>query len=78
MWSTQEIKIAVEERERLMNNEADGEAVVTSKGIEVGRGRVSILREICRVEVEKTILRLKCGKGAGLDGITVGGGTMYW
>ncbi len=38
--------------EQLMNNEAEGEAVVTSMGIEAGRGRVSMQEEIDRVEVE--------------------------
>ncbi len=56
--------------EQLMNNKAEGEAVVTRMGIEAGRGRVPIHREIGRVEVEKVIARLKCGKAAGMDGIT--------
>ncbi len=56
--------------EQLMNNEAEGEAVVTSMGIEAGRGRVPIQREVGRSEVEQAIARLKCGKAAGMDGIT--------
>ncbi len=56
--------------EQLMNNEAEGEAVVTSMGNEAGRGWVSMQREIGRLEVEKAIARLKCGKAAGMDGIT--------
>ncbi len=53
-----------------MNNEAEGEAVVTSMGNEAGRGRVPMQREIYRLEIEKAIARLKCGKAAGMDGIT--------
>ncbi len=56
--------------EQLMNNEAERKAVVTSMGIEAGRGRVPLLREIGRLEVEGAIARLKCGKAAGMDGIT--------
>ncbi len=56
--------------EQLMNNEAEGEAVVTSMGNEAGRGRVPIPRERGRLEVEGAIARLKCGKAAGMDGIT--------
>ncbi len=56
--------------EELINNKTEGEAVVTSMGIEAGRGWVPIQREIGRVEVEKAIARLKCGKAAGMDGIT--------
>ncbi len=41
-----------------MNNEAEGEAVVPMQ------------REIGRLEVEGAIARLKCGKAAGMDGIT--------
>ncbi len=53
-----------------MNNEAKGEMVVTSMGIEAGRGQVPMQREIDRLEVERTVARLKCGKVAGVDGIT--------
>ncbi len=56
--------------EQLMNNEAEGETVVTSMGTEAGRGRVPIQREIGRSEVGKAIARLKCGKAMGMDGIT--------
>ncbi len=56
--------------EQLMNNEAEGEAVVTSMGIEAGRGLVPMQREIGWLEVEEAIARLKCGKAAGMDGIT--------
>ncbi len=70
--------------EQLMNNETEGEAVVTSMRIEAGRGRVPMQREIGRLEVECAIVRLKCGKAAGVDGITAvmlkyGGDTvMEW
>ncbi len=53
-----------------MNNDTKGEAVVTSMGIEAGRGRLPIQREIGRTEVEKAISRLKCEKAAGMNGIT--------
>ncbi len=53
-----------------MNNEAEGEAVVTSMGIEAGRSRVPMQRKIDRLEVERAIARLKCGNVAGMDGIT--------
>ncbi len=56
--------------EELMNNETEGEALVTRMGIEAGRGRVPMQREIDRLGVEKAIARLKCGKAAGMDGIT--------
>ncbi len=56
--------------QQLMNNEAEGEAVVTRMGIEAGRGRVPMQREIGRLEVEGAIARFKCGKAAGMDGIT--------
>ncbi len=56
--------------EQVMNNDAAGEAVVTSIGTEAGRGRLPIQKEIGRAEVEKAIARLKCGKAAGMDGIT--------
>ncbi len=56
--------------EQLMNNEPEGEVVVTSMGTEVGRGRVPLQREIGRLEVEKAAARLKCGKATGMDGIT--------
>ncbi len=45
-----------------------GEAVMTSLGIEAGRGRVPM--QIDRLEIEKATARLKCGKAAGMDGIT--------
>ncbi len=44
--------------------------MVTRVGIEAGRGRVPIQRKIGRAEVEKALARLKCGKAAGMDGIT--------
>ncbi len=56
--------------EQLMNNKAEGEAVVTSMGIEAGRGRVPMQREIGKLEVEGAIARFRCGKAAGMDGIT--------
>ncbi len=56
--------------EQLMNNEAEREAVVTRMGTEAGRGRVPIQREIGRLEIEKAVVRLKCGKAAGVDRIT--------
>ena len=56
--------------EQLMNNKAEGEAVVTSMGTEAGRGRVPSQREIGRSEVEKAKARVKCGKTTGMDGIT--------
>ncbi len=67
--------------EQLMNNEAEGEAVVTSMGNEAGRGQVPIPRKIGRLEVERAIARLKCGKATGMDGITAemmkyGGGAV--
>ncbi len=52
--------------EQLMNNEAEGEVVV----IEAGRGQIPMQREIDRLEVERAIARLKCGKAVGMDGIT--------
>ncbi len=39
-------------------------------GIEAGRGRLPIQREIGKAEVEKAIARLKCGKATCMDGIT--------
>ncbi len=57
--------------EQLLDNKAEGEAVVTSMGTEAGRGRVPIQREIGRSEVEKAVARIKWGKAAGMDGITV-------
>ncbi len=56
--------------EQLMNDEAEGEAKVTSMGIEAHRGKVPMQREIGRLEVERAIARIKCGKAAGMDGIT--------
>ncbi len=53
-----------------MNNDTEGEAVVRSMGIEAGRGWPLIQREIGRAEAEKAIARLKCGKAAGMDGVT--------
>ncbi len=53
-----------------MNNEAEGEAVVRSMGIEAGRGRVPMQREIGSLEVEGAIARLKCGIATGMDGMT--------
>ncbi len=57
--------------EQLMNNEVEGEAVVTSMGTVAGRGRVPMQREISRLEIQKAVARLRCGKAAGMDGITV-------
>ncbi len=51
-------------------NEAEGEAVVTCMGIEAGRGRAPMQREIGRLEVQNAIERLKGGNAAGMDGIT--------
>ncbi len=56
--------------EQLMNNDTEREAVVRSMGIEAGRSRLPIQREMGRAEVEKAIARLKCGKAAGMDGMT--------
>ncbi len=69
--------------EQLMNNDTEGEAVVTTMVIEPGRGQVPIQRKIGRAEVEKAIARLKCGKAAGMNGITAemwkyGGVTPWW
>ncbi len=36
-------------------------------GIEAGRGRVPMQREIDRLEVERVIVRLKCGKFRDMD-----------
>ncbi len=44
---------------------------VACMGVEAGRGRVPIQREIGRVEVEKPVARLKWGKAAGMVGITL-------
>ncbi len=56
--------------EQPMNNEVEGEAVVTSMEIEAGRVRVPMQRVVGRSEVERAIARLKCGKAVGMDGIT--------
>ncbi len=56
--------------ECLMNGGAGGEAIVTSMGMEAGGKRVYEQRVIERVEVEKAIAKIKCGKTAGIDGIT--------
>ncbi len=56
--------------EQLMNNDTEGEAVVRSMAMEAGRGQPPIQREMDRAEVEKAIAKLKCGKAAGVDGIT--------
>ena len=53
-----------------MNGRAGGEAIVTSMGMEAGGKRVHEQRGIERVEVEKAIAKIKCGKAAGIDGIT--------
>ncbi len=53
-----------------MNNDTAGKSVVTTMGVEAGRGWLPLQREIGRAEVEKAIARLKCGKAAGMDGIT--------
>ncbi len=44
--------------------------MVTSVGTVAGRGQVPMQREISRLEIQKAIARLKCGKDAGMDGIT--------
>ncbi len=56
--------------EQLMNDETVGEAVVINMGVEAGRGLVPMQRKTDRLEVEKAIARLKCGKVTGMDGIT--------
>ncbi len=56
--------------EQLMNNEAEGEAMVTSMGTEAGKGWVPMQREIDKLEVERAIARLECEKVAGMDEIT--------
>ncbi len=56
--------------ERLMNGGTGGEAIVTSMGMEAGGERVYEQRVIERVEVEKAIAKIKCGKAADIDGIT--------
>ncbi len=43
--------------ELLMNNEAEGEAVVTSMGTVAGRGRVPMQWEISRLDIQKAIAR---------------------
>ncbi len=43
--------------DQLMNSKAEGKAVVTSVGIEAGRGWVHMQREIGRLEVERAIAR---------------------
>ncbi len=55
--------------EQQINNVTEGEAVVTTMGIEPSRDQVLIQRKIGREEVEKAIARLKCGKATGMDGI---------
>ncbi len=52
-----------------MNNEAEGDAVVTSMGNLGGTGWAPRQREIDVLEVERAIARLKCGKSAGMTGI---------
>ena len=39
-------------------------------GMEAGGRRVGKQRVIERLEVEKAIAKIKCGKSAGIDGIT--------
>lgn len=56
--------------EHLMNGGTLGEAIVTSMGMEAGGKRVSEQRVIERLEVEKAIAKIKCGKAACIDGIT--------
>ncbi len=53
-----------------MNGGTGGEAIVTSMGMEAGGKRVCEQRVIERAEVEKAIAKIKCGKAAGIDGIT--------
>ncbi len=56
--------------EHLMTGGTGGEAIVMSMGMEAGGKRVGEQREIERVEVKKAIAKIKCGKDAGIDGIT--------
>ncbi len=56
--------------ERLMNEGAGGEPIVTSTGMEAGGKRVCQQRVIEMIEVEKALARIKCGKTAGIDVIT--------
>ncbi len=56
--------------EHLMNGGTGGEAIVTSMDMEAGGKRVCEQRVIERVEVEKAIGKIKCGKTAGIDGIS--------
>ncbi len=57
--------------ECLMNGGAGGEAIVMSVGMAAGKKQmVCEHREIERVEVEKAIPMIKCGKPAAVDEIT--------
>ena len=56
--------------ECLMNEKTEGQAVVLSMGIGVGRGLWCVQGEVRKEEVRKAIERLKVGKAAGIDGIT--------
>ncbi len=56
--------------ECLMNEGIGGETIVTSMVMEAGGKRVGEHRETERVEVEKAIGEIKCGKAAGIEGIT--------
>lgn len=55
--------------DRLMNGRTEGEAIVSSIGIEAGGKRVGMQEGINRKEVEKVMARLKSGKAAGIDGV---------
>ncbi len=55
--------------EHLMNGGTGGEAIVMSMGTAGGK-RVCEQRVTERVEVEKAIGKMTCGKAAGIDGIT--------
>ncbi len=48
--------------EQLMYKKGEEEAVVTSMGTDAGRGRVPMQRDIGKLEVERAIVRLECGK----------------
>ncbi len=53
-----------------MNGGTGGKAIVTSMSMEAGGKGVCEQRVIERVDMEKAIAKIKCGKAAGIDGIT--------